>query len=430
MSAHVVPYATCTFCGCVCDDIELHADDGRIVNATHACALGASWFRHHHADHANPDAMIDGKPASLDAAIDAAAGHLDAANLPLVYGLSNATCEAQREAVLLAEAIGGVIDSHTSLCHGPTEIGSQLAGMVTCTLGEVTNRADFILYWGANPAESHPRHFTKYTLMPKGRFVPAGRKGRTMVLVDVRDTPSVKAADVFLRIRPGTDFEAASALRAIVKGLPVHRDRVADTGLAVGQLEDLAARMKRARFGAIFFGMGLAMTRGRHMNAAAILTLTAELNAFTKFVCMPMRGHGNVAGADAVLRRMTGYAFGVDFSRGYPRSNPGEFSAVDMLARGDNDATLVVGADPGATMPQAAIDHLGRVPTIVLDPKITHTSRLARVHITTAATGVSAAGTVHRMDGVPLPLRPALRSPYPTDEEVVRRIRAAIGTTR
>ena len=31
------------------------------------------------------------------------------------YGLSNITCEAQREAVSLAELIGGVIDSHTSL---------------------------------------------------------------------------------------------------------------------------------------------------------------------------------------------------------------------------------------------------------------------------------------------------------------------------
>ena len=44
------------------------------------------------------------------------------------------------------------------------------------------------------------------------------------------------------------------------------------------------------------------------------------------------------------------------------------------------------------------------MPTIVLDPKVTHTSRLARVHITTAATGISAPGTVYRMDEIPLPL--------------------------
>jgi hypothetical protein len=30
------------------------------------------------------------------------------------------------------------------------------------------------------------------------------------------------------------------------------------------------------------------------------------------------------------------------------------------------------------------------------------------------------------MDEIPLPLRPALRSPYPSDEEVIRRIHAAV----
>jgi formylmethanofuran dehydrogenase subunit B len=301
-----------------------------------------------------------------------------------------------------------------------------LGGKVTCTLGEVKNRADLIIYWGGNPAECHPRHFTKYTLTQKGKFVPNGRKGRTMVLVDIRETPSAKAADVFLQIKPTRDFEVLTILRALIKDQRVDPAAAAETGLTLEQLRDLAERMKRARFGVLFFGMGVSMTRGKHMNSAAILALAAELNAFTKFVAMPMRGHGNVTGADVVMRWTTGYPFGVNLSRGYPRFNPGEFSTVDLLLRGDNDAALILGADPGATMPQPAIDHLARIPTIVLDPKVTHTSRLARIHITTAVTGISAPGTVYRMDEIPLPLRPALKSPYPTDEEVVRRICRAV----
>jgi len=72
--------------------------------------------------------------------------------------------------------------------------------------------------------------------------------------------------------------------------------------------------MKRAKFGVIFFGMGLSMTRDKHMNSAGVLSLAAELNAHTKFVCMPMRGHGNVTGSDMVLRWSTGYPFGVSVS--------------------------------------------------------------------------------------------------------------------
>jgi len=305
-----------------------------------------------------------------------------------------------------------------------------LGGKPAATLGEIKNRADLVIFWGANPVECHPRHLARYSLTPKGMFVPDGRKGRTMVAVDIRRTPTTRAADIFLQIRPGKDFEVITALRALVKGRRINQESLPETGLTLEQLQDLTDRMKRAHYGAIFFGMGLTMTRGKHMNSSAILMLGIEMNKYTRFVAMPMRGHGNVTGADAVTTWMTAYPFGVDFSRGYPRYNPGEYTAVDLLCRGDVDAALVLGADPGATMPGPAIAQLGRIQTIVLDPKITHTSRLARVHITTATTGISAPGTVYRMDDVPLQLRPSLQSPYPTDEQVINRIHAVVNAKR
>ena len=115
MQLNVVKNATCTFCGCVCDDIELHADAEKIVETKRACILGEAWFKNHTAERLYPDALIDGREATVDEAVEAAAEFLHAADMPLVYGLSNTTCEAQREAVFLAELIGGVIDSHTSL---------------------------------------------------------------------------------------------------------------------------------------------------------------------------------------------------------------------------------------------------------------------------------------------------------------------------
>ena len=109
---------------------------------------------------------------------------------------------------------------------------------VSCTLGEVKNRADLIIYWGGNPAECHPRHFTKYTLTQKGKFVPKGRKDRTMVLVDIRETPSAKAADIFLQIRPGKDFEVLTILRALIKNQRVNEAMVAETGLSLDKLRE------------------------------------------------------------------------------------------------------------------------------------------------------------------------------------------------
>ena len=103
------------------------------------------------------------------------------------------------------------------------------------------------------------------------------------------------------------------------------------------------------------------------------------------------------------------------------------FTTVDVLGRREADAAMVIAADPGANFPQAAIDHLRSIPVIVLDPKPTHTSQLAKVAITTATYGISVGGTVYRMDDVPLTLRPALPSPYPSDEEVLTRIKQRVG---
>jgi formylmethanofuran dehydrogenase subunit B len=115
MNLKVIDHATCTFCGCVCDDIQLHADETRIHQAKRACVLGKAWFLNHTAEHKYPDALIDGKEATVDEAIGAAAEHLHRADMPLVYGMSNTTCEAQRVCVALADQLGGLLDSHTSL---------------------------------------------------------------------------------------------------------------------------------------------------------------------------------------------------------------------------------------------------------------------------------------------------------------------------
>jgi formylmethanofuran dehydrogenase subunit B len=111
----VVAHAVCSFCGCTCDDIELHTEGDRIVKAKNACSLGASWFTYHTAEANYPAALIQGEPATLESAVEAAADFLVQANYPLIYGLSNLTCEAQRAAVKMAESLGGAIDNHSSL---------------------------------------------------------------------------------------------------------------------------------------------------------------------------------------------------------------------------------------------------------------------------------------------------------------------------
>ncbi|MGH8646094.1 MAG: formylmethanofuran dehydrogenase subunit B [Gammaproteobacteria bacterium] len=423
-NTRTVENATCTFCGCVCDDMVLTVDldQKRITKAKNACILGRAWFAEHTVED-HPTALIGGKEASLEQAVEEAAHILANARFPIVYGLSDTTCEAQRQAVAIADMVHGTIDTTTSVCHGPSGIAFQGVGESTASLGEVKNRADLIVYWGGNPAESHPRHFTRYAVTPKGMFIPNGRKDRTVVLVDVRKTPSAPVADILLQVKPGKDFELIWALRALVKGRRISPAIEEETGIPLSTLEDLVQRMKSCRYGVLFFGMGLTMTRGRHFNSGAVLALATDLNEYTHFVAKPVRGHGNVTGADNVVSWQTGYPFGVNFSRGYPRFNPGEFTTVDTLSRGEADAALIVASDPASNFPRRATEHLRKIPVISLDTKPTETSQLARVAFCTATYGISVGGTVYRMDDVPITLRTAFDSPYPSDEAVLSAIK-------
>lgn len=418
----IVEDATCTFCGCVCDDINLTVKGHSIVKAERACVLGKAWFLNHDIED-RPSCLIDGKPASVAEGVERAARILVDAKYPITYGLSDTTVESQRVAVSISDWIGGLVDTTTSVCHGPSGMAFQGVGEVTASLGEVRNRGDMIMFWGSNPAESHPRHFSKYSLMPKGMFLPNGRKDRTCVIVDVRKTKSAKAADIFLQIKPRKDFEALWTLRALARGIEVDPEVTKrETGIELSVWQDLMDRMKASKFGVIFFGMGLTMTRGKHANSEALLALTRDMNAHTRFVCKPNRGHGNVTGADNVVSWRTGYPFGVNLARGYPRFNPGEYTASDVLARGEADAAMIIASDPMANFSQPAREHLKSIPYIALDPKETPTTRHAAVAFNVATYGINVPGTVYRMDDVPIPLRPAFESPHPSDLMVLQGI--------
>lgn len=424
----IVADATCTRCGCTCDDIALHVYENRIVEARRACQLGKQWFFSHRGQR-HPACFIEGREASVEEGIERAADILTQALYPLVYGLSDTSTETQRVAVSIGDWIGGAVDTSTSTAQGPTGVAFHGVGEVTSTLGEIRNRGDLLIFWGCNPVASHPRHLTRYSLTPQGMFVPGGRKDRTCVAVDVRHTATADVADTFLQIRPGGDFEALWTLRALAKGVELDGAAVeADTGVPLAAWQNLMDLMKQAKFGVLLYGAGLMMTGGKHLNTESLLALTRDMNAFTRFVARPMRGRGNVTGADNVMTWQTGYPLGVNFSRGYPRFNPGEYTANELLERKEADAAMLVAADPERELSHAALKHLASIPRIVLGA--TGASTLATgadVVFHTATYGIHSAGTVYRMDEVPIPLRPALCSPLPADFDLLsaleRRVR-------
>jgi formylmethanofuran dehydrogenase subunit B len=248
------------------------------------------------------------------------------------------------------------------------------------------------------------------------------KKPLKLLVVDVRKTLTASIADFFLQIEPNKDFEIIQALRTLVKDQEIDVDEVA--GVSVEYLREIADVLIDSDYGVIFYGMGLAQSKGKNRNIEAAIGLVRDLNALTKFAIMPMKGHFNVTGADTVSAWQTGYPFAVDFSLGYPRYNPGETTTTEILLRHESDAFLAVASDPVSGFPKAAVNHLVKNPLIVIDPHLNSTSLMADVIFPSAIVGIEKEGTAYRMDQVPLPLKKIVNSPNCVldDEEILSRI--------
>jgi len=348
-------------------------------------------------------------------------------------------------------------------------MATQEIGIPSCTLGQIRHRADLIIYWACNPWTSHPRHLERYTSFTEGRFEgsewksyleklkgtqskkkveAASRRiiggyeptpppqaytvdappqtmqkaGRKLIVVDVRKTMTAEAADYFIQVQPNKDYEILDALRCLVVDQELDVDKVG--GVPVEYLKEVADEMVNCEFGVIFFGLGLTQSAGRFRNVEIAIALTRDLNRKTKFVISPMRGHFNVTGANTVFAWQTGYPYAIDFSQGYPQYNPGEFTTIDLLRRGDNDATLVISSDPGAHFPKPAMQNMMKHPLITINPDMNAISRLGDVVFPTQWCGIECEGSAYRMDHVPIMLRKVVEPPpgILNDEQLLKRI--------
>lgn len=419
----LVNNVVCPFCGTLCDDIICKVEGDEVVGTYNACIIGHSKFVH------TEGAMRYKKPMlrkngefveiSYEEAIDKAAKILVDAKRPLMYGWSCVDCSAQESGMALAEEVRAVVDNTASVCHGPSLLAVHDTGYPVCTLGEVKNRADVVVYWGCNPFHAHPRHLSRHSYA-RGFFRERGRADRTIIVVDPRKSDTSKLADIHLEIDYNKDYELVDAMRAALKGHEILYDEVA--GIPRDDIVGAVEALKKAQFGILFFGMGITHSLGKHRNIDTAIMMVQELNQFAKWTLIPMRGHYNVNGFNQVCTWVTGYPFCVDFATGTPRYNPGETGSNDVLQNREADAMMVIGSDPGAHFPQNALHVMAEMPLIAIEPHRTPTTELADIIIPPAMVGIEVAGTAYRMDGVPLRMKKVVDSDLLSDKEILEKI--------
>jgi formylmethanofuran dehydrogenase subunit B len=393
-----VENVACAACGCICEDITAYIKDGVIAEVEDACPLCAERLT----------GQTSGEFES--AQIAEATEILANSRSPLIYGLAGSTVEAQRAAVSLAEAVGGTLDLALPGFHRAALQAMQTVGVSTCTLGEVRRRADVVVFWGADPTSTHPTLLER-SVRAKSRFIAGDR----WVISVGSQQPRYQVDDHF-DIAPANTLAGLTALRASVAGL-----EFSPLDSLSQELDRLAQRLQNAEYSVILFGPGI----GGVAEIESLFRLVRQLNARSRCVAIGLGG----TQCENVVTWQTGYPCCVNFALGYPRYDPLRFSANSLIERGEVDSVLLIGSEDIGELSAAAQARLADLPVIHVGFPKCQLSFEPTVHIVAARPGVHCGGTVFRMDGVPIRLRPVFDSPLPTTEAVLTALQQGVSAS-
>jgi formylmethanofuran dehydrogenase subunit B len=211
---------------------------------------------------------------------------------------------------------------------------------------------------------------------------------------------------------PNTDYELLSALLTLIHGKKPHPSVEEITGVSISMMEKMLQMMKNCKYGVIYVGLGIASSYGKHRNVELAFNLVKELNAHTKFVISILRGYCNAAGFSQTASYLYGYPFGLDFARGYPRYNPGEFTTVDLLRERDVDSALLISSNLDAYLPAVCAEYLAEIPLICIDSFHSSTTLISDVVLPGVIDAIECESTMYRFDDMPIYSKSIIASPF------------------
>ena len=421
---------TCSGCSLLCDDIIIKSDGLYIDEVIGACLKGKERFDQITSKNRilNPQIKKDGElqKATLDEALKKVIKIIKNSSKPLLYGFSTVSCEAQLKGIHLASVINGFIDSNSTICQGKVLNTSKETGISLTTITEAINKADLLILWGANAAESIPRLLNK-VLFSRGKFRMTGREIKTLIAIDPVKTASFRVMgvrDVALQIKAGKDID----LIRVLKEECCVADSIPDKGIAgidSNDLKRLLLHLTGAENGIIFIGQGLLNSQNSSKVVKELLELVQLINVKQqkgRMSVMMLGGHYNMVGFEHVALSNYGKNQSLQFSNNLLVETSD--TIVSKIEKEDFDCSIIVGTDPISHFPKHLSKKLMSKPIILIDNKQSAASYVADVIIPSCITGIESGGLVYRIDHVPLNLKKIINPPKNifSDEEIIEKI--------
>jgi formylmethanofuran dehydrogenase subunit B len=433
----------CPFCALHCDDLLAGADGPLRIDpapATGTASTGASASPGTAAqcprarallDRARPahgEPMIDGAPASHDAAVAAAVAMMRTWRRPLFAGLA-ADVHGQRALAALAVQQHAVVDHAHGEPLTATLNAMQDRGAFTVTLHEARERADVLLFVGDVP-EAMPRLLERLGLAggtgagAVGTPVDPTHARRAFTLGRTpRATAALAAAGLPATAVATTDdlYDSVAALSAAVAG---HAE-VASTAVAA-----LATALQGARYAALVWATAELPGRQRALLVEALDRVVKRLNRTTRAGAVMLAPPDGALGAQHVQTWRSGLPLRSAYHPAGVRHAPHQFATRRLLDDRAVDGLLWVSAFD--VLPPPATD----LPTVVIGhPALGAllSGRAGTVFVPAAVPGVHAGGHVLRTDVVvTLPLLPLAGSAgaWPTVAAVAEALALGLADAR
>lgn len=280
-------------------------------------------------------AWIDGEAVSTERAISAAVELLNAARLPIVTGLQT-DMAGIKAAIRLAIGVGGVVDHSQSADIYPMIETLRDAGMMLGAPSEMRRRADRVLIVGADAFAASP-DLPGY-LFSEGPDLGARTRGeirRAIWLGGPKVAPGLPNALSVETVPCATAdlVDALAMLRAAIAGR-----RFGEGPVPAETAGSLAGLLKGAGFGCAIFSPRTLGAIGVEMLSG----LVADLNAETRFTCLPVFAAGQAYAAAQAATWMTGTPLRTSFARGVPEHDPELFEAGRLATSREADCAVFV----------------------------------------------------------------------------------------
>jgi formylmethanofuran dehydrogenase subunit B len=379
---------TCPFCALLCDRLTLDvAARGSQALGGSDCPRALRALAHFDAGNGDEQPAVQGKPVTLDAAIDAAAALLDAAHQPLFGGLATDIAGA-RSLYALANRCHAILDHANSDGLLPGLRTLQDRGLLQTTLAEVRNHADLMVVIGSQPSHDYPEFYRRCGV---GDAVSQLRA--IVFLGTAVDPASTGHAELAVATLPwdGDAYTTLALLNALVKRRPVD---------APGALHELAQRMLAARYVVFVWEPGR-LPGGPHaaLLVESINQLAKTVNRTTRAGGIALAGNDGGLAVNQTLAWMSGLPLRTGVHASGLVHEPHRYGTDRLLHGRAVDTLLWVASFGPQTNPPTGGGFAG-LPTILLAHPAHPARAEAGVFIPVATPGIGASGHLFRLDSV------------------------------